>query len=390
MLEQQARLSKTELQLATGKRLLSPKDDPAAAAYLLDLRGTISQVEQYQANSDRVRARLELEDITLRGVTDVMPRILELVIQGRNDTNTAPDRQSIAAELRQLNDELLGLANTKDSNGEYIFAGFDADVPPFTHPAEGIFNYTGDMGTRNLQISANRQLQDRDNGFAVFMDVPTRPITSVTGAAASSFAAVDAGDITIDSGNGMGPISLRALPAAADAAERATQLLGAINAVSDQTGVSAENATVTTLKLTSASDRDMTLGLTGTATTATTGLSAGDYAPVTAKRNLFETIHQVITGLESNNPDSADLEDIHLIQQHVLDIRTSVGARLNTLETQESVNADFLLTMQTASSEVEDLDYTEAVSRFQQQLLALQAAQQSFSKVQGLSLFNYL
>lgn len=289
MLEQQAKLSKTELQLATGKRISSPKDDPAAAAYLLDLRGTISQVEQYQANSDRVRARLELEDTTLQGVTDMMPRILELAIQGQNDTNSASDRVAIAQELRQINDELFALANTKDSNGEYIFAGFDADSPPFTNTADGVFAYTGDMGTRSLQISASRQVQDRDNGFDVFMNVEIA-----------------------------------------------------------------------------------------------TGVNPGE------KRNIFATLHQVIVGLEADAPDSAYLDDIHLAQQHVLEFRTTAGARLNTLEDQQSVNDDFLLTMQTAKSEIEDLDYAEAVSRFQQQLLALQAAQQSFSKVQGLSLFNYL
>ena len=227
MLEQQAKLSKTELQLATGKRVLSPKDDPAAAAYLLDLRSTIGQVEQYQNNSDRVRARLELEEATLQGVTDMMPRILELAIQGQNDTNTAPDRVAIAKELRQINDELMGLANTRDSNGEYIFAGFEAGSPPFSNPADSTYAYHGDMGSRSLQISATRQVQDRDNGFDVFMNIDT-------------------------AGGG--------------------------------------------------------------------------------KSNIFETIHQVIAGLESNNPDSAYLDDIHLAQQHVLNVRTTSGSRLNTLQ----------------------------------------------------------
>ena len=285
MLDQQAKLSQTELQLATGRRILSPKDDPVGAAYLLDLSSTISQVEQYQENADRAKARLELEDTTLKGVGDLMPRILELTIQGLNDSNLATDREAIATELRQINDQLLTLANTRDSNGEYIFAGFDADKPPFSNPVDGTYVYSGDMGSRSLQISAQRQVQDRDSGFDVFMDVKT-----------------------------------------ADG----------------------------------------------------------------SKRNIFETLHQVITGLEADAPDSALLDDVHQAQQHVLDFRAKAGARLNTIETQSTVNDDFILSMKTARSEVEDLDFPEAVSLFQQQLLALQAAQQSFSKVQGLSLFNFL
>ena len=391
MLEQQVKLSKTEMQLASGKRIMSPKDDPASAAYLLDLRGTISQVEQYQDNSERAKARLELEETTLKGVGELMPRILELAIQGQNDTNTASDRVAIAMELRQLNDELMTLANTKDSNGEYIFAGFDADTLPFANPVEGTYTYAGDMGSRQLQISATRQVQDRDNGFDIFINVPVWSATQLTSSDAADYTeVVDAGDITIDSGNGMGPIGLGVLPAAASAEERADQLLAAINAVSDQTGVTAEHASPTTLVLISETDRDLTIALTNTATPDNTGLIPGTYSAPVEKRNIFETIHQVITGLESDTPDSTYLNDIHLAQQHVLDYRAAAGSRLNTIDQQLNVNDDFLLTMRTAQSEVEDLDFVEAVSRFQQQLLALQAAQQSFSQVQGLSLFNYL
>jgi flagellar hook-associated protein 3 FlgL len=61
MLERQSALSRAQMQISTGKRILTPKDDPPAAAYALDLRSAISQVEQYQSNSDRVRSRLDLQ-----------------------------------------------------------------------------------------------------------------------------------------------------------------------------------------------------------------------------------------------------------------------------------------------------------------------------------------
>jgi len=171
MLEQQAKLSRTQIQVASGKRILSPKDDPAGAAYALDLRTAISQTEQYQANADRASSRLELQESTLQSVDNLIPRIKELTVQGLNDTNTPGDRRAISQELRHINDQLMALANTKDSNGEYIFAGFDANTIPFDNPAEGTFTYAGDTGSRSLQISATRQIQDRENGFDVFMDV---------------------------------------------------------------------------------------------------------------------------------------------------------------------------------------------------------------------------
>ncbi|MCU7804318.1 MAG: flagellar hook-associated protein FlgL [Candidatus Thiodiazotropha sp. (ex Lucinoma annulata)] len=285
MLERQSDLSRAQMQISTGKRILTPKDDPPGAAYALDLRTSITQVEQYQNNADRARARLELQEATLRGVDDLMPRILELTIQGQNDTYTPGARQAIAEELRQLNDELMALANTRDSDGEYIFAGYDADSIPFSNPADGVFAYAGDMGTRALQISATRQVQDRENGYDVFMNV---------------------------------------------------------------------------------------------------GTTAG------TKRNIFETVHAIIAGLEADAPNDALIDDLNLAQEHIGATRARGGARLNTIDEQHNVNGDFIFTMQSALSETEDLDLAEAVSRFEQDLLALQAAQQTFNMVQGLSLFNYL
>lgn len=285
MLGQQSKLSQTQLQIASGKRILSPKDDPVGSAYALDLRTAISQTEQYQRNAERAYSRLDLQESVLQGVDDLLPRIKTLMVQGLNDTNSDGDRLAIAQELRQINDELMALANTKDSNGEYIFAGYDADTLPFANPTDGTFAYSGDGGTRTLQISATRQVQDRENGFDVFMDID------------------------------------------------------------ESTG---------------------------------------------GKRNLFETVYGMIATLEANAPDSVYLDDLDLVQDHMVDLRTRGGARLNTIEEQQNVNDEFILTLQTALSDTEDLDLAEAVSRFEQELVALQAAQQSFNMVQGLSLFNFL
>jgi flagellar hook-associated protein 3 FlgL len=285
MLDQQYKLNKAQMHIVSEKRILSPKDDPVGAAYALDLRTAISQTEQYQSNAERAYARLELQESVLSGVDDLIPRIKELAVKGLNDINSAGDRQAIAEELRQINDELMALANTKDSNGEYIFAGYDADTIPFANPTDGIFSYSGDAGSRTLQISPTRQVQDRENGFDVFMDIET---------------------------------------------------------------------------------------------------SAG------GKRNLFETVHGIIAGLEADAPDGAYLDDLDLVQDHVADIRTRGGARLNSIDEQTDVNGEFILSMQTALSQTEDLDLVEAISRFEQELVALQAAQQTFNMVQGLSLFNYL
>ncbi len=106
--------------------------------------------------------------------------------------------------------------------------------------------------------------------------------------------------------------------------------------------------------------------------------------------SMFSALYDFVIDLESNTPSTTTLARIDSALDSVLDTRASVGARLNTIENQKSANDSFSLLLQENRSSLEDLDYAEAVSRFERQLLALQASQQSFVKVQGLSLFNYL
>ena len=106
--------------------------------------------------------------------------------------------------------------------------------------------------------------------------------------------------------------------------------------------------------------------------------------------SMFSALYDFVIDLESNTPSTTTLTRIDSALDSVLDTRASVGARLNTIENQKSANDSFSLLLQENRSSLEDLDYAEAVSRFERQLLALQASQQSFVKVQGLSLFNYL
>jgi flagellar hook-associated protein 3 FlgL len=105
-------------------------------------------------------------------VGDALQRVRELTIQALNDTNSAADRAAIAAEVRQLADEVIGLANRKDGNGQFMFAGFQVLTQPFSETAPGVFTYAGDQGQRQIQIGSARQIADGDSGQAVFMDIP--------------------------------------------------------------------------------------------------------------------------------------------------------------------------------------------------------------------------
>jgi flagellar hook-associated protein 3 FlgL len=172
ILEQQTQLFRTQQQLSSGKRIVNPSDDPIGSAQLIGLSESLQITEQYQRNIQRVQTRLELEDTALGSVGDALQRARELTVQGLNDTNAGDERVAMAKEIRQILDEVLGLANRKSENGEYLFAGFQGQTTPFSHDGAGNFSYAGDQGQRNIQVGPARQVADGDHGQAVFLDIP--------------------------------------------------------------------------------------------------------------------------------------------------------------------------------------------------------------------------
>ncbi|NOT11319.1 MAG: flagellar hook-associated protein FlgL [Methylococcaceae bacterium] len=193
MLDQQAKLSNLQMQLSTQKKILTPSDNPAGAARVIDLNQGIQQTEQYQSNINSARQRLTIEDGVLQGSVDILDRIRELGLQGLNATYSPEDRKIIATEMLELKDELLGLANTRNANNEYLFSGYKSDVQSFTKNAlTGGYDYGGDLNQRNIQISTNQQVADGNPGVDVF-GTPTGlgPAALVAGSIDNVFEAID-------------------------------------------------------------------------------------------------------------------------------------------------------------------------------------------------------
>ena len=285
MLDQQVKLNESQLKLSSGKKYLTPSENTIAATSLIDLQQNIKENQQYQVNIGAARQRLDLEESSLANATDVLQKIRELAVQGLNGINTPENRQQIAQEIDQLNGHLLGIANTQNANGEYLFSGYATNTKAFTDtPA---YVYQGDNNQRDITIGPDRQVADGDTGNAVF-----------------------------------GPISGSSTP--------------------------------------------------GTIT------------------NVLEAVAQLSRDLKSNTPSPNTLTDLDQALDRFVTVRASVGARLHALDDQENLNADYILDNQSTASQIGDLDYAEAMSKFNLQQLSLQAAQQAYTKVKDLSLFKYL
>ena len=375
-------LSRTQLQLSTGRRVLSPSDDPSGAVQILQFRSGVEKVEQYQRNGQLLEQRLRYSETILNSMSEGLQRVRVLALQGNNSSQTTETRGYMAGEIRDIRDALLDLANSRDANGEYIFAGIKSQTEPFIQNAYGEVSYAGADTQRKLQISAVRQVQAGNPGDQVLMNIPNGNGTFVVEANATNTGTgvIDAGTVvdrqawipdeyTIEFSNAGGVLQYEVRDGA-DALVLGPQeyLSGA------------------------------TISFNGVQTKITGQPQADDQFTLaeSQEQSLFKTYSRLadalanLDGAELNNAINRALVDLDQGLQNLLDIRADLGTRMQAVDNQDRINEDQLLQMRSTLSEIEDLDYAEAISRFSLQQTALQAAQQTYVQVQRLSLFNFL
>jgi flagellar hook-associated protein 3 FlgL len=174
---------KLQNQLSTGRRILSPADDPIGASEALLVNQSQGVNQQFLDNQATARSQLSYVDTTLSGVTDNLMSIVERASDAGNTTYSAAQRTMIAEELKQRMSSMIGLANTRDGTGLYIFSGYQSTTEPFqinTAAAAGVahslgantsVNYSGDAGKSELQVSASKTMATAENGLDAFMQV---------------------------------------------------------------------------------------------------------------------------------------------------------------------------------------------------------------------------
>ena len=177
-------LSKSQAQIATGKQILNPSDAPDQAAMMARIKATIARQDNYSKALDTVQARLDLESTTLSSASDVLVRIKELAVQVNNGSQGTVSRAAIATEMQGLREQLLSLANSRDTTGNYIFAGSKVSTPAFQADATGAVSYQGDQTRMNIAVGDQRQLplnRPGTNAFVRVVRTDTDGVSSGTG-----------------------------------------------------------------------------------------------------------------------------------------------------------------------------------------------------------------
>ena len=444
MQSQTSSLMHTQQQITTGNRMATPADDPAAAAQALQVTQAKAVNTQYAASQGSAKSTLSLEDGQLQAAGDLVQYVRDRVVQANNGILTDSDRLSIATDIKAQFDQLAGIANSTDGLGQYLFAGNKSGTLPFANTnisaatalgsTNTVVTYQGDDGQRALQVSASRQLPVNDAGSSLFLGNASAAVTAgtntVTPGGGPNLGTAAVGDIT-NSGTYNGhdyTIAFATVTPPAPAAVTYTYT------VTDNTLVPPVSSTpapfipgtaatpasppppavavipaAAAVPSTPISFGGLTVTFTGPTpapgTAATQGIPAdGDTFAVRGGGNtgIFNTLANIYNALSTptsgNSTTVANIQsqlnsalgDLDATQNKILNTRASVGSRLNEVDALGSANADLNIQYSQILSNLQDTDYTEAISKLSQQQIGLQAAQKSFMQVSNLSLFNYI
>ncbi len=292
VVQAQKRITESQAQLSTGKKLINPSDEPDRALLIDRFRSSIDRQEAVKSNLNTQDRRLSSQETAINSSVELMLRFKELTVQASNDALAPSDRQAIAVEMVNLRAQLLEQANSRDDLGHYLFSGASATTEPFVE-VNGRVAYVGDQTSTRLTAAEKGHLSFTYSGSEVFGRVVRNDASTQNQAQSVGF--FDVVDDLIEAVQTSQPDDIRR------------------------------------------------------------GLAETD--------QLFNTLN------------------ISLVQ---------LGADRNNIEQETSIIESTVLNLRNTLSGIEDLDYAEAVSRMNREMLAMEAAMNSFTKSSKLSLFNYM
>ncbi|WP_018409974.1 flagellar hook-associated protein FlgL [Methyloversatilis thermotolerans] len=414
LLRQSSDLFRLQQQLSTGRRVLAPSDDPVASSRALEIEQSQAINTQYGVNRRDASSALGFAEAQLTTAGDILAAARERIVQAGNAPLSDADRKAVANDLRAMYSEMMGIANSRDAFGDYLFSGYKSTTQPFSGSVEAGASYFGDDGQRMSRIGSNREIPISDPGSDIFMRVPegNGRFTLTPNAANTGTAVIDAGRVD-DVSTWLDPANSGNFEVvfAYDSATKTTTydiidngsgnslLTGAAPGAAPypRTWVEGEPIKLVSQGAEPAFDFGVSFEVTGAPAT-------GDRIALQASQSqsVFDTLGDIILALEQTGTDTpADsaklqnavvsaLTNIDQAQETLLTARSRIGSRGAEIDALNSLGEQVDIHYESTLSDLRDLNYTQAISQLTQQLSYFEAAQQSFMKVSGLSLFNYL
>ncbi|WP_217537459.1 flagellar hook-associated protein FlgL [Stenotrophomonas sp. GbtcB23] len=381
MMAKQSKMNHLEQQLATGKKLVSAKDDPVAAGTAVGLDRAVAELDRFARNGDVVENRLGLQENALAQAGEMMAHITELTIQANNPALSAADLKSIASELKSVRDGLLSLANSTDGTGRYLFGGTDDADAPFKL-SNGVVTYNGDQTQRQVEVAPDTFVKDALPGSEIFLRIRTGDGT-LDGSAAGT-------------NTGTGVLTTFGRDPASGNWDGASYTLRFTGPDAYEV-VDATNTVVKTGTFKAGED----ITFEGVSMRIEGEPKAGDSFGIGAAdaRDIFSTLDGMINALDNAADDptavarqqnilQAGIRDVARASEKFIDARAAGGAQLKAIDDAGALRDANGVTLKTTLSAMRDLDYAEAIGQYQLEQISLQAAQTIFTQMQQMSLFN--
>ncbi|GJH07889.1 MULTISPECIES: flagellar hook-associated protein FlgL [Caballeronia] len=394
MSDQQSTLASMYQQISSGKRILTASDDPLGAAQAVQLTLKSGALAQYSTNQTTALSSLQQEDSTLSNVSNVIQSIQTQIVHAGDGSLTDSDRSAVATAIQGLRDQLFGLANTTDSDGNYIFSGLKGGTAPFSNNASGTgASYSGDQGQRTVQISEGRSIPVGDTGQSIFQSVSPMESDPVSRAADTNTGTATISAVSVSDTSNPGNASKYTISFSVSQTDGSTTY----SITSDP----ADNTLPTNVAYTGKTD--ITLGgqkvtLDGTPADK----DSFTVQPAASENNdIFATLDTLVNALKqtTGSPSAgAALTNalttagtkINNTFNNVLSAQTVVGGREQ--QVQSTQTAMQTSQTQTASdiANLTSIDLVSSISQYELTQNSLQAAQMAFSQIQKMSLFDYI
>jgi flagellar hook-associated protein 3 FlgL len=385
---QRAAIARTQRELSTGKKEFT---DSASVLSVRALERFISNGERYGLSSNVLEYRLNLAELSLSSGIDILQRARELTVYANNASVNPESRRVTANEIDSLLTDMLRIANTQDAFGEHIFSGSQVNLPPFVQD-NGTIIYQGDNVARNVRVSESRLIRDGFPGDSLFINIKQGNGTFVPSASSSN-----QGDGRISSGVVVNPgawvegdYAIRIVEG-----DSVDTLRYEVRVIPDDP----QDSPLATGAYRSG-DRIEFLGIQ----TAITGSpQIGDQfliEPATSE-SVFATLARLRDALRSSPASPQEAAQISneltgLLAQldgaigSLSDARSVTGSRMLVLQDINTFRTEQMDIARESLAKISDVDFAEAIARLNQQITALQVAQQSYAKANTATLFDYL
>jgi len=399
--------------VSSGQNILRASDDPVTAINLSVAKEQRQLLDRFERNINAAQERLDLGERTMQEMINVLTRITELTTQAGNGSYDGFNREAMLIEIDQLGEVVLGLANTRDANGQSLFSGFNTSEDAFVKERDGSISYNGDRGTHTVQISESMTVATSVDGGTAFMQVDTpqgpkgvfeilsevkNSIASATGLSPSGTAAaqarlnfelprhVEKWTFTLEGARGGAEISTALVEGGLG------QIVDDINLKSSVTGVvAALDAEGENIILTDAASGEITMRniqIEGQNAAVSDVTSYASFVPIDITGKETGSVRKLT---DADQLLGSSLLNLRAASDH-LSLQQTFMAAQHTSKAQVQLEAiqSRKLVIDRDIAKMGDADLAKLVTDLQAQLTNRDAAQQAFAKIGQQSLFDFI